>query len=72
MFEQARHVPLRSLRWSEREAASTIEDIVADALEHFDAERFWPAHPLDEAIRDGHTSLYRLKHGSTSARSFRG
>jgi hypothetical protein len=58
MFEQARHVPLRSLRWSESKAAWTIEDIVADALEHFDAERFWPAHPLDEAIRDGHTSLY--------------
>ena len=27
------------------------EDIVADGLEHFDAERFWPAHPLDEGIR---------------------
>ncbi len=25
---------------------------------HFDADRFWPAHPLDEGIRDGHTSLY--------------
>ena len=23
-----------------------------------DAERFWPAHPLDEGIRDGHTSFY--------------
>ncbi len=27
-------------------------------LEHFDAERFWPAHPLDEDIRDGHNSFY--------------
>jgi hypothetical protein len=21
-------------------------------------ERFWPAHPLDEGIRDGNTSFY--------------
>jgi hypothetical protein len=58
MIEQARHVPLRPIRWSERDATAAIGDIVADGLEHFDAERFWPAHPLDEGIRDGHTSLY--------------
>jgi hypothetical protein len=57
VIEQARHVPLRSLPWSESEAAAAIEDVVADGLEHFDVERFWPAHPLDE-VRDGHTSLY--------------
>ena len=44
--------------WSESEAAAAIEDIVADGLEHFDAERFWPAHPLDEGVRDGNTSFY--------------
>src|SRR5262252_4676694 len=58
MFEKARHVPLRPVRWSASDAAAAIGDIVADGLEHFDAERFWPAHPLDEGIRDGHTSLY--------------
>ena len=58
MIEPARHVPLRPIRWSESDAAAAIEDIVADGLEHFDAERFWPAHPLDEGIRDGHTSFY--------------
>jgi hypothetical protein len=58
MIERARHVPLRSLRWNESTAAAAIEDIVADGLEHFDAERFWPAHPLEEGIRDGHTSFY--------------
>jgi hypothetical protein len=58
MIEHARHVPLRPIRWSEGDATAAIEDIVADALEHFDAERFWPAHPLDEGICDGHTSLY--------------
>ena len=58
MIEQARHVPLRPVRWSESEATVAIEDIVADGLQHFDAERFWPAHPLDEGVRDGHTSFY--------------
>ena len=58
MIEHARHVSLRPVPWRESEAAAAIEDIVADALEHFDAERFWPAHPLDEGIRDGHTSFY--------------
>ena len=42
MIEHARHVPLRPIRWRESEAAAAIEDIVADGLEHFDAERFWP------------------------------
>jgi hypothetical protein len=51
-------VLLRAIPWSEGEAATAIEDIVADGLEHFDAERFWPAHPLEEGIRDGHTSFY--------------
>jgi hypothetical protein len=58
MIEHARHVPLRPLPWSESDAAAAVEDIVADALEHFDAERFWPAHPFDDGIRDGHTSVY--------------
>jgi hypothetical protein len=58
MVEHARHVPLRPVRWNESDVAVAIEDIVADALEHFDAERFWPAHPLDEKVRDGHTSFY--------------
>jgi len=49
---------LRPIRWSENGAAAAIAEIVADALEHFAGERFWPAHPLDEGIRDGHTSLY--------------
>jgi hypothetical protein len=58
MIEHARHVPLRPVPCSEGEAAAATEDIVADGLEHFDAERFWPAHPLDEGIGDGHTSFY--------------
>ena len=58
MSENARHVPLRPLPWSEKDAIAAIEEIVADALLHFNVERFWPAHPLDDGSRDGHTSLY--------------
>jgi hypothetical protein len=58
MIEQVRHLPLRPIRWSDSDVTAAIEDIVADGLEHFDAGRFWPAHPLDEGIRDGHTSFY--------------
>src|SRR5262245_31102438 len=58
MIEPARYVPLRPIPWNESEANAAIEDIVADGLEHFDPDRFWPAHPLDEGIRDGHTGFY--------------
>jgi lantibiotic modifying enzyme len=58
MIEHARHVPLRPIPWRESDAAAAIEEIVADGLGHFDAERFWPAHPLDDHVQDGNTSLY--------------
>ena len=57
MIDQARHVPLRAVPWNTGEAAAAIEEIVSDALAHFDAARFWPAHPLDD-VSDGHTSVY--------------
>jgi hypothetical protein len=57
MIEDARHVPLRPIPWSESGAVAAIKDIVADGLEHFHAERFWPAHPLDD-VEDGHSSFY--------------
>ncbi|MBV9585066.1 MAG: LanC-like protein [Alphaproteobacteria bacterium] len=58
MIDNGRHVPLRPIPWSQSAAAAAIEDIVADGLQHFDAERFWPAHPLDDGVRDGHTGFY--------------
>ena len=57
MIESARHVPLDATPWDEGVALAAIEEIVSDALAHFDQERFWPAHPLDEA-KDGNSSLY--------------
>jgi hypothetical protein len=58
MLEHARHVPLRPLPWNASEVATAIEEAVSDALVHFEFERFWPAHPLDEGLPDGHTSFY--------------
>ena len=58
MLDHSRHVPLRSSPWSADAARSTIDAIVADALAHFDAQRFWPAHPRDDNLVDGHTSFY--------------
>ena len=58
MIEHARHISLCPLPWNASEVATAIEEIVSDALAHFDVERFWPAHPLDEGLSDGHTSLY--------------
>jgi hypothetical protein len=58
MIDDTRHVRLQPLPWREKDAAAAIEEIVSDAFARFDGERFWPAHPLDEGIRDSHTSLY--------------
>jgi hypothetical protein len=58
MIELQRHLPLQSTAWSESDAAVAIEDIVADALGDFQAGRFWPAHPLDERLNDGHAGFY--------------
>lgn len=58
MNAQSRHVPLRPLAWDPAVAARAIDDIIADALEHFGGERFWPAHPLDDDVKDGNSSIY--------------
>lgn len=58
MFEKPRHVPLRPLVWDSGEVSNAIQEIVRDALDRFDPECFWPAHPLDDGVSDGNTSLY--------------
>ena len=44
--------------WSVVEASSAIEEIVADAVAHFDAVRFWPSHPREDGVPDGMANLY--------------
>ncbi len=51
-------MPLRPLAWDAGDAATAIEEIVADAANAFDPETFWPAHSMDDGVADGNTSLY--------------
>jgi Lanthionine synthetase C-like protein len=57
MFEKSRHVPVRPLPWDPSEVSNAVQEIVSDALAHFDNERFWSAHPLDDC-KDSNASLY--------------
>jgi Lanthionine synthetase C-like protein len=59
LFDPARHAPLSTAPWNAALAQRAIDDIVADARAAYDAERYWPAHPLDDGADDGDTSLYR-------------
>jgi hypothetical protein len=58
MIEPSRHVQLRPVPWDQDAVAQAIDEIVADALDHFDGDRFWSAHPLDGGTKDGHSSVY--------------
>jgi hypothetical protein len=52
MIDPSRQVALRSIPWSTFAASAAIEEIVADAVRHFDAERFWPSHPSEDGRPD--------------------
>jgi hypothetical protein len=43
-----RHEALNFTSWNEAAARATIAEIVADTDAHFDNERFWSNHPLEE------------------------
>jgi hypothetical protein len=59
MIDRARHVPPRPIAWVAGEVVSAIEEIAADAIAHFDPQRFWPRHPQDDEVaEDGNASLY--------------
>ena len=53
LFDPARHEALTGPAWDEGAARAAINRIVASALPEFDAERGWPAHPLDEPDSPG-------------------
>jgi hypothetical protein len=58
MVDHARHVPLQPLAWTADDVCSAIDEIVSDALKRFDERRFWPSHPLEDGLPDGHASFY--------------
>jgi hypothetical protein len=58
MIVLGRHRPLTQDAWNESAVRFAIEDIAADAVAHFDPDRFWPAHPSDDGVGDGNPSFY--------------
>jgi hypothetical protein len=52
-----RHRPLAHDAWSELAVRAAIEEIAADAIAHFDPDRFWPGRPSD-GVDDGNPSFY--------------
>jgi hypothetical protein len=58
LYEARRHAALTSIVWNAQAAYAAIQEIVTDAATRFDAQLFWPAHPLDEYIPNGATGLY--------------
>jgi hypothetical protein len=58
MHGQSRHVPLRPLPWDSATATRAIDEIIADALAHFGGDQLWPAHPMDDDVKDGNSSIY--------------
>jgi Lanthionine synthetase C-like protein len=53
IYDPARHFALRAAVWDETEARVAIGEIVADALERFEEECFWPVHPMDGGADTG-------------------
>jgi hypothetical protein len=58
MIVLGRHRALTHDAWSERGARAAIEEIVSDAISHFDPDAFWPGHPGDDGVADGNPSFY--------------
>jgi len=58
MFDPRRHIALLPDAWDAGVALAAIREIVADTLERFDPDRFWPTHPLDDGAGEPPTSLY--------------
>jgi lantibiotic modifying enzyme len=58
IFDLRRHIALVPDAWDAERARAALQEIVGDTLARFDPDRFWPAHPLDEAGAEPSTSLY--------------
>jgi lantibiotic modifying enzyme len=59
LYEPERHEPLCTNSWDETQVLNTIQKIVTDVQERFDAVTFWPTHPLDRDVPDlSYKSLY--------------
>ncbi|WDD92769.1 LanC-like protein [Burkholderia sp. FERM BP-3421] len=64
LFDPARHEPLIDAAWDPTAAIDLIRHIVADTEARFDAQAYWPVHPLDADPGDDTPSLTPLYHGA--------
>jgi hypothetical protein len=58
MIVPGRHRALVKDAWSDLAVRTAIEEIAADAIAHFHPDTFWLAHPADDGVGDGNTSVY--------------
>ena len=58
VFQRTRHFTPAFRAWDEVDAKAAIAEIAADAVSIVDPTTLWPAHPMDDGVRDGHGSLY--------------
>ena len=58
MITAGRHRPLAQNAWNESAVRAAIDEIAADAIAHFHPDTFWPGHPSDDGVGDGHPSFY--------------
>jgi lantibiotic modifying enzyme len=59
MYDEARHEPLIEVEWDEERARDAIDLIVRDTHAHFDPQKLWPMHPLDQ-FREDHTKSFKM------------
>jgi hypothetical protein len=59
MIVLGRHRALVHDAWNESVVRAAIEEIAADAIVHFDPDRFWPSHPNEDGVGDGDPSFYK-------------
>ena len=58
MFDPSRHTALIAAEWDPAAARAAIQQIVDDAADRFDPERYWPSHPQEDGMPDGGAGLY--------------
>jgi hypothetical protein len=58
LYDPARHAPVSEAPWDAAAARAAIDEIVSDVHAAYDSGRLWPAHPLDDGVPDGNTTLY--------------
>jgi len=58
MFDKSRHTTLVATDWDSAAAHAAIQQIVDDAAQSFDPERYWRAHPQEDGVPSGGAGLY--------------